>query len=106
MQSISCCIAKVAIFLFLSATHFFAYSEVLIAKVVGITDGDTITVIDGENHRHIIRLMGIDAPEKSQPYGNKAKESLSELVYGKMLKLSGTKKIAMDAHLGKYKLMN
>jgi endonuclease YncB( thermonuclease family) len=49
--------------------------------VVGITDGDTITVLDGQQNTHKIRLMGIDCPEKSQPFGQNAKQSLSDLVY-------------------------
>lgn len=38
-----------------------------------------------------IRLAGIDAPEKSQPFGNAAKKNLSALIYGKDVTLSGNK---------------
>ena len=51
--------------------------------VVGVADGDTITVLDGANRQHKIRLAGIDAPEKSQPFGHCSKESLSDLVFSK-----------------------
>jgi endonuclease YncB( thermonuclease family) len=44
----------------------------LSGKVVGITDGDTITVLDGQQTQHKIRLMGIDSPEKTQPVGQDA----------------------------------
>ena len=47
-----------------------ADAETLIGRVVGIADGDTITVLDSLNHQHKIRLAGIDAPEKGQPFGN------------------------------------
>jgi endonuclease YncB( thermonuclease family) len=51
-------------------------------KVVGITDGDTITVLhNGRDER--VRLHGIDCPEKGQPYGSKAKQFVSQLVFGK-----------------------
>ena len=51
-------------------------------RVVGITDGDTLTLlVGGEPVR--IRLAQIDAPEKRQPYGDAAKQALSALAFGK-----------------------
>ena len=50
--------------------------------VVGVADGDTITVLR-DNKQVKVRLADIDAPEKAQPYGNKSKQALSALVYGK-----------------------
>lgn len=52
-------------------------------KVVGITDGDTITLLDGGKRQHKIRLHQIDAPEKKQDYGMRSKQSLSDLVFGR-----------------------
>ncbi len=49
--------------------------------VVGISDGDTITVLDDSKTQHKVRLAGIDAPEKRQAFGNASKEHLSGLVY-------------------------
>ncbi len=50
-------------------------------KVVGVSDGDTITVLhDGKAER--IRLHGIDCPEKRQAFGNRAKQFTSTLVFG------------------------
>lgn len=47
--------------------------------VTRIMDGDTLEVKDnGDLIR--IRLVDIDAPEKSQPFGQRAKQKLSELV--------------------------
>ncbi len=60
-----------------------ARADVLIGKVVGITDGDTITVLDGDKTQHKIRLMGIDAPEKKQEFGNESKKALSNYIYQK-----------------------
>lgn len=51
-------------------------------KVVGVSDGDTISVMhNGKAER--IRLSGIDCPEKRQAYGNRAKQFTSQLVFGK-----------------------
>lgn len=58
-----------------------AHADVLLGYVVGVSDGDTITVLDDNKQRHVIRLMGIDAPEKAQAFGLKAKQSLSDLVF-------------------------
>lgn len=60
-----------------------AISEVLNGTVVGVSDGDTITVLDNSNKEHKVRLMGIDAPEKSQSFGNQAKKTLSNYIYKK-----------------------
>ena len=51
---------------------FTASADVLMGKVVGVSDGDTITVLDASNVQHKVRLSGIDAPEKKQPFGQSA----------------------------------
>ncbi len=50
-------------------------------RVVRIADGDTITVLDGINAQHRIRLQGIDAPELHQAFGTQSKKSLSDLIF-------------------------
>jgi micrococcal nuclease len=60
-----------------------AAAELLYGKVVGVSDGDTITVLDSANMRHKIRLNQIDAPEKRQAFGQRSKQSLSDLVFGR-----------------------
>ena len=60
-----------------------AYAETLEGRVVSIADGDTITVLDDKKHQHKIRLAAIDAPGKAQPFGARAKQNLSDLVYDK-----------------------
>lgn len=52
------------------------HAGALQGKVVGVTDGDTITVLDQSNRQFKIRFAGIDAPEKAQPFGQRAKEHL------------------------------
>src|SRR5687767_9031573 len=54
-------------------------------KVVGVHDGDTCTVLDANKNQYKIRFDGIDAPELKQDFGNKAKESLSNLIFGKQV---------------------
>src|SRR2546426_12152903 len=58
-------------------------------RVVGITDGDTIKVMHN-GRAEKIRLHGIDCPEKGQPFGTKAKEFTSEMVFGKTVTLHVT----------------
>lgn len=55
-------------------------------KVVGVSDGDTITVLRDRQPQKI-RLYGIDCPEKRQPFGKKAKQFTSELVFGKFVEI-------------------
>lgn len=60
-----------------------AHAETLTGYVVGITDGDTITVLDASRQQHKIRLAGIDAPEKAQAFGDRSKQNLAALVFNK-----------------------
>jgi endonuclease YncB( thermonuclease family) len=53
----------------------------LTGEVVAVADGDTLTVLDGSKTQHKIRLAGIDAPEKKQAFGTKAREGLAEKVF-------------------------
>jgi endonuclease YncB( thermonuclease family) len=52
-------------------------------RVVGVSDGDTVTVLVSERDQYKVRISGIDAPEKKQAFGQKAKAMMSDLVYGK-----------------------
>jgi endonuclease YncB( thermonuclease family) len=51
--------------------------------VIGISDGDTLKVINQQNQQIKIRLAEIDAPEKSQAFGEQSKQSLSDLCFQK-----------------------
>ena len=70
-------------------------------RVVGVADGDTITVLDASNTKHKIRLQGIDAPEKVQAFGQRSKQSLSDLVYNKQVTVDFQKKDKYGRTLGK-----
>lgn len=54
------------------------------AKVVGVSEGDTITVIHGDT-LEVVRLYGIDAPENSQPFGAEAEKFASGIASGKIV---------------------
>ncbi len=58
-----------------------AQAASLVGKVIGVADGDTITVLDAERVQHKVRLAGIDAPESRQAYGTRSRQNLSSLVY-------------------------
>jgi endonuclease YncB( thermonuclease family) len=49
-------------------------------RVVAVTDGDTIKVLDSDNTQHKVRLTGIDAPEMGQPFGTASTKHLVSLV--------------------------
>lgn len=70
-------------------------------RVVGITDGDSVTVLDFDRVQHNIRLAGIDAPEIGQNFGNRSKESLSELVYDQIVLVETEKKDRYGRDIGK-----
>ena len=68
-----------------------ALANVIHGRVVGVSDGDSVTVIDANKTQYKIRLAGIDAPERAQAYGQKSKQSLSDLVFGKQVDVEWSK---------------
>lgn len=63
-----------------------AYAETS-GKVIGISDGDTLTVLV-ERQQVKVRLVEIDAPEKGQAFGNRSKQSLSDLCFDRTATLA------------------
>jgi endonuclease YncB( thermonuclease family) len=61
-------------------------------RIVGITDGDTVTILTSDNRTLKVRLEGIDAPEKAQSCGMRSKQYLSALIYGKTVGCSSQKR--------------
>lgn len=78
-----------------------AWSETIRGKVVAITDGDTITVLDAQRVQHKIRLAGIDAPEKKQAFGQRAKQHISALVFSRIVDVEAEKKDRYKRTVGK-----
>ena len=60
-----------------------AHAEQRRGKVVGVADGDTLTLLDEQRQQHRIRLDGIDAPERTQPFGQRARQSLAAMAHGR-----------------------
>lgn len=77
-------LARVAgIILALALAVQIANAQTITGKVVAISDGDTITILEPGNKQTRVRLAQIDAPEKRQDFGAASKDSLSWLVFGK-----------------------
>ena len=78
-----------------------ANADLLTGIVVGISDGDTLTLLDAQKQQHKIRLSGIDTPEKAQPWGQNAKESLSNMVFNRQVTVDWHKTDRYGRTLGK-----
>ncbi len=92
---------KYGIAALLAAASLAAWAETITGRVVGVADGDTITVLDAKNEQHKIRLAGIDAPEKNQPYGHASKKSLSDQVYERKVSVETSKRDRYGRAIGK-----
>jgi endonuclease YncB( thermonuclease family) len=64
----------------------------LSGRVVGVVDGDTVDLLTDSKQLIRVRLAGIDAPERRQPFGSVAKNVLSELVFSQQAALEGERK--------------
>ena len=60
---------------------------ILMCLVIGVADGDTLTVLCEGSEKMKIRLSEIDAPEKRQPFGSRSKLSLSSMCLQKKAKI-------------------
>jgi len=76
-------------------------ADLISGRVVSVADGDTITVLDANNVQHKIRLAGIDAPEKSQAFGQRSRESLAELVANRSVVVETNKQDRYGRYVGK-----
>ncbi len=75
------------IIFFLTCQHAIAQQKIF-GKVVRISDGDTITILDSLNQQHRVRLHGIDSPEKGQDYYQVAKEYIGQLCFQREVEVS------------------
>lgn len=92
---------KIIAALLLTLTAACAWAETITGRVVGVADGDTITVLDAGNQQHKIRLAGIDCPEKNQPYGQAAKQSMSDQVFDRQVTVETNKRDRFGRDIGK-----
>ncbi len=84
------------VFLFVTAS-----ADSLTGKVVKITDGDTLYVLDANYKEHKIRLAGIDAPERKQAYGLASRKHLLSIVAGKQVTVEYQKRDRYGRIVGK-----
>ncbi|TFZ03373.1 thermonuclease family protein [Ramlibacter rhizophilus] len=70
--------------LLLGAVFFSAHADVLTGKIVGVADGDTVTLLVRGREQVRVRVAGIDAPEKRQAFGQRSKEALSDCAFGRI----------------------
>ncbi len=60
-------------------------ADSLTGKVLKITDGDTLYILDANYEQHKMRLAGIDAPERKQAYRLAPRKHLATIVAGKQV---------------------
>lgn len=94
---------KLAIFIALNASSM-CLADNITGKVVVISDGDTITVLTASTKEYRIRLNGIDAPEKAQPFGQASKKNLSGLIGQQVVSVEWSKQDRYGRTLGKITL--
>lgn len=77
------------------------WAGAMTGQVIKILDGDTFVLSDTDNTEHHIRILGIDAPEKDQKYGDEATDSLKQLIYGEDVTVTDTKSDQYGRTLGR-----
>lgn len=95
---------KVIISLAILCLPVIAQTRAITGKVVAVNDGDTLTILDANKAQHVIQLIGVDAPESNQAFGDKARQSLSDLVSGKTITITSLKTDRDDRVVGKVTL--
>jgi endonuclease YncB( thermonuclease family) len=88
-RSTHCVLRGLIFFLLLQVLP--AFAAALEGRVVHVADGDTLTVLDDQRQQHKVRLAGIDAPERGQPFGKRATTELASLTKNKRVIVDWTK---------------
>ena len=91
---------KVALIVSLLVTSLALNAQTIQGKVVRVADGDTITILDSTNVQNKVRLNKIDAPEKSQAFGEVSRKHLASMVASKNVQVEWTKKDKYGRILG------
>ncbi len=92
---------KIILALILAVVSCTSFADQLVGKVIKVTDGDTVNVLTSDNQTHKIRLSGIDAPEKSQAFGNRSKQALADDIDGKIVTVEFNKRDKYQRIVGK-----
>lgn len=78
-----------------------AWADTLVGRVISVADGDTLTLLAGDQSRHVVRLAGIDAPEKDQPHGTEARANLMLLTHQRDVMIEFHKRDRYGRFVGK-----
>lgn len=78
---------RFALFVLLLGFAACAAAHEFTGRVVGVSDGDTLTVLDSRRVKRKIRLAAIDAPEKPQAHGQQSRIGLMRLAQGRVVKV-------------------
>lgn len=76
-------------------------AEELQGVIVGVADGDTVTVLDADRVEHKIRLAGIDAPERRQAFGARSRQALASRVFKRTVTVDWHKRDRYGRLVGK-----
>lgn len=82
-RRVSMSLLAIAIGLLVLFAWTLANGEEIHGKAIAVADGDTLTVLTSDKQQHRIRIAGIDAPEKGQPFGDRSRQNLAQLAYQK-----------------------
>jgi len=73
----------IALLMLIQLVSATALAEEITGRIIKVSDGDTLTILVNGRDPIKVRLSEIDAPEKAQPFGQRSKQSLSELCFAK-----------------------
>ena len=85
----------------MSAGAAVSAQEQLTGKVVGVADGDTLTVLTPQKRQVKVRLDQIDAPENGQAWGQRSRQTLSRYAYGKTVRVEVSGKDRYGRSIGR-----
>jgi endonuclease YncB( thermonuclease family) len=94
-------ISKLALLCALLLCLVTAHAEVLQGRVISVSDGDTVDVLDSQRITHRVRLSGIDAPELGQGFSQRSKQHLAGLVYDRAVEVEWNKRDRYGRIVGK-----
>ena len=93
-------LARVLVLAMVAFTAMPVAAETVTGTVVNVYDGDTPTVRTGSGEELRIRMRGIDAPEKDQPWGQKSREALARQIDRKRVRVELTGETSYDRVIG------
>ncbi len=76
-------------------------SQTVIARIVGIIDGDTVKALIDGHQQWKVRLAEIDTPEKRQPWGKRARQALAAKIFRKKVRIVVTGTDRYGRRIGK-----